>query len=105
MQRGEVWWAHFPKPVGKRPVVILSRAQAIQVRSHVTVAQVTRTIRNIPVEIELGPKEGLPKKCVVNLDVIQTVPKSLLLDKITLLSSEKINAIEEAIHFALGLQN
>ena len=102
MQRGEVWWAQFPKPVGKRPVVILSRDKAIQVRTHVTVAQITRTIRSIPTEVLLGTSEGLPKKCVANLDVIQTVPKSLLSEKICLLSSEKMEEIQAAGCFALG---
>lgn len=104
MQRGEVWWAEFPVPVGRRPVVILSRDRAIQVRSHVTVAQITRTIRDIPVEVPLGPSEGLPKKCVANLDVINTIPKSLLKERISLLPLEKIGAIEEAMRFALGME-
>lgn len=104
MQRGEVWWAEFPAPVGRRPVVVLSRDRAIQVRSHVTIAQVTRTIRDIPVEVPFGPPEGLPKKCVANLDVINTVPKSLLKERVCLLPLEKIGAIEEAIRFALGME-
>ena len=104
MQRGEVWWAEFPAPVGQRPVVVLSRDRAIQVRTHVTVAQVTRTIRDIPVEVPLGPTEGLPKKCVANLDVINTIPKSLLKERVCLLPFEKIKALEEAIHFALGME-
>ncbi|MBF0493016.1 MAG: type II toxin-antitoxin system PemK/MazF family toxin [Deltaproteobacteria bacterium] len=104
MQRGEIWWAHFPRPVGKRPVVLLSRDKAIQVRTHLTVVQITRTIRSIPTEVLLGPEEGLPKKCVANLDVIQTIPKSILLDKVCLLSSEKMEEIESAACFALGFK-
>ena len=53
MERGEVWWADLPKPVGRRPVVILSRNRAIQVRDYVAVAEVTTTIRHIPVEVKL----------------------------------------------------
>ena len=66
MRRGDVWWAELPKPVGRRPVVILSRNRAIEVREYVTVVDLTRTIREIPVEVTLGPEDGLPKKCVVN---------------------------------------
>ena len=68
-----------------------------------TTAQITTTIRDIPVEVLLGPKEGLPKKCVVNLDVINTIPKQLLRERITPLATEKIVEIETAIHFALGM--
>ena len=103
MQRGEAWCADLPKPIGRRPVVILSRNRAIQVREYVTVAEVTRTIRNIPVEIALGPEDGLPKRCIVNLDVINTIPKNLLTERITVLSAAKIEEIESALRFALDL--
>lgn len=33
MKRGEVWWAQLPSPVGRRPVVLLSRDTAYRVRS------------------------------------------------------------------------
>ena len=68
MRKGEIWWANLPPPVGKRPVVLLSRNEAYAVRNAVTVAEVTSTIRGIPVEVPLGPEDGLPKKCVANLD-------------------------------------
>jgi len=103
MQRGEVWWADLPKPVGRRPVLILSRDRAVQVRESVTIAEITRTIRDIPVEVPLGPEDDLPKKCVVNLDVINTIPKKLLTTRITMLSQAKLQAVETALRFALGL--
>jgi mRNA interferase MazF len=103
MQRGEVWWADLPKPVGRRPVVILSRDRAVQVREYITVAEVTRTIRDIPAEVLLGTEDGLPKKCVVNLDVINTIPKQSLVDYIATLKFEKLQALESALRFALSL--
>jgi mRNA interferase MazF len=103
MQRGEVWWAELPSPIGRRPVVLLSRNEAYAVRNAVTVAEVTSTIRGIPVEVDLGPEDGLPKKCVVNLDTIVTIRKNLLIERIALLRDEKINRIDSAIKFALSL--
>ena len=104
MRRGEVWWAHLPSPVGRRPVVLLSRDEAYAVRNAITVAEVTSTIRGIPVEVELGPEEGLPKKCVVNLDTIVTIRKDLLIGRIAILRDEKIEQINSAIKFALSIQ-
>jgi len=104
MRRGEVWWAKLPLPVGKRPVVLLSRNEAYAVRNAVTVAEVTSTIRGIPVEVELGPDDGLPKKCVVNLDTIVTIRKDLLIEKIAILRDEKIDQIDSAIKFALSVR-
>lgn len=103
MKRGEVWWALLPKPAGRRPVVLLSRDEAYQVRNLVTIAPVTTKIRDIPVEVRLGASDGLLKECAINLDTITTIPKSLLEERITLLNPEKLQAIDEAIKFALHL--
>ncbi len=103
MKRGEIWWALLPKPAGRRPVVLLSRDEAYQVRNLVTVAPVTTRIRNIPVEVILGPHDGMPRKCAINLDTITTIPKSALVDRVALLKPEKLRALNEAIEFALDL--
>ena len=103
MKKGEVWWADLPHPVGRRPVVLLSRNEAYAVRNAVTVAEVTATIRGIPVEVPLGQKEGLKKKCVVNLDTIATIRKDLLIEKLAALSHEKIKDIDRALKFALAI--
>ena len=103
MKRGEVWWAKQPPPIGTRPVVLLSRDEAYEVRKAVTVAQITTTIRSIPVEVSLDKKDGLPQRCVVNLDTVTTIRKSILLKKICSLRAEKIDLIDKAIMFALGL--
>lgn len=101
MRRGEVWWAQLPQPIGRRPVLLLSRDAAYSVRTSVTVAIITRTIRNIPVEVLLGQEDGMPTDCVVNLDDILTLPKSRLTERITTLSPEKMTAVAKAIVFAL----
>ena len=103
MQRGEVWWAELPSPIGRLPVVLLSRDEAFAVRNAVIVADVTTKIRGIPVEVVLGPEDGLPKKCVVNLDTIATIRKDLLIERISLLRSEKLRQIDEAIKFSLSI--
>ena len=103
MRRGEIWWAELPAPVGRRPVLLLSRDAAYEVRTSVTVATVTRTIRRIPVEISLGTEDGMQEKCIVNVDNIMTIPKSLLSERITVLSSDKMALVTRAILFALDL--
>ena len=103
MRRGEVWWADLPVPAGRRPVVLLSRNEAYAVRELVTVAPVTTRVRQIPTEVVLGIAEGLSKPCVANLDTITTIPKKILSERITVLSPEKLTAVERAVKFALGL--
>ena len=104
MRRGEIWWAELTRAAGRRPVLPLSRDEAYAVRELVTVAPVTTRMRHIPSEVPLGPEDGLPKPCVANLDTITTIAKRSLQERLVTLSSEKLKAVEAALHFALGLE-
>ena len=104
MKRGDVWWAKLPAPIGRRPVVLLSRNSAYAVRDSVTVAPITRTIHGIPVEVSLGPEEGLPKACVVNLDGVLTIPKRILERPLSSLPPHKMVEVDYSLKFALGLR-
>jgi len=84
--------------------VLLSRDEAYAVRALVTVAPVTTRIRHIPSEVSLGSKEGLPRPCVANLDSIATIAKTSLSEWITNLDSSKLETMESAFLFALGLE-
>ena len=103
MKRGEVWWAELDSPIGRRPVVLLSRDETYGVRNQATVAFVTVRILNIPVEVPLGLDDGLPQPCVVNLDNINAINLDRLEELIAPLSRRKIEAIEQAVLFALGM--
>jgi mRNA interferase MazF len=104
MRHGEVWWADLPPPTGRRPVVLLSRNEAYAIRALVIVAPVTTRIRHIPTEVPLGPEDGLPRPCVVNLDTIITIAKASLQTRTASLSPDKLRAVHAAIRFALGLE-
>jgi mRNA interferase MazF len=104
MRRGEIWWAEMEPPAGKRPVLLLSRDEAYAVRSLVIVAPVTTKVRSIPAEVPLTVEDGMPQSCVVNLDVITTIPKDCLRNRLTTLNHRKLKEIETAVRFALGLE-
>ena len=103
MKRGEIWWAELPRPTGQRPVLLLSRDEAYPVRDFIIMSPITTRQRGLVTEVVLGPDDGLPKDSVVNLDVIITEPKGSLLERISTLNQIKLQAVDEAIHFALGL--
>ncbi len=103
MKRGEVWWVNFPPPTGRRPAVLVSRNQAYQVRSSVTVVPLTRTSRNLPTEIPLGPEDGLRTRSVANADDIATVSKDRIERYLCVLTAAKVQALDRAIKFALDL--
>ncbi|MBI4289798.1 MAG: type II toxin-antitoxin system PemK/MazF family toxin [Chloroflexi bacterium] len=104
MKRGEIWWAELPAPAKRRPVLLVSRDEAYAFRSLVMVAPVTSRIRGIASEVPLGPEDGLAKLCVANLDTITTIPKASLRERLTVLTSQKVKAVENAFHFALGMR-
>lgn len=104
MKRGEIWWAELASPAGRRPVLLLSRNEAYAVRKLVIVAPLTTRIRGIPSEVPLGDEDGVPRACVINLDTITTIAKTGLRERLTALNAEKLKAVEEALHFSVGLE-
>lgn len=100
MKRGEIWWADVDK---RRPVVLLSRNEAYDVRALVIVAPVSTTVRGYAVEVRVGRREGLPKQGVINCDWLVTLPKARLTRRAGALSAAKVAQLDAAVRFALGL--
>lgn len=105
MIRGELWWADLPQPTGHRPVLLLSRSRAYVSRDLIIVAPLTTQIRNVRAEVALGREEGLRRESVANLESIATIPKVSLQDRIGVLSPSKIREMDDALRFALGLDD
>ena len=105
MNRGDVWWVDLDPPVGIRPVVLVSREEAYLTRQQIIVAPVSTRIRGIAAEIPLGLEDGLSRPSAVNLDTLYTINQSRLRTLISSLSGEKMEAIDDAFRFALGLTN
>jgi mRNA interferase MazF len=101
VNRGELWWTETPD-AGRRPTLVLTRQTAIPVLNWVLAVPATRTIRGIPTEIRLGPEDGLPDECVLSLDNIVPIPKSLFLDHIARLSGERMQQVCAALAIATG---
>src|SRR5437868_638717 len=103
MEHGEVWWATFPAPVGRRPVLILTRSPVIPYLTDITIAPCTTSGRPIPTHVRLTRMDGLPRDSYANLDNIQTISKRLIDDKIVRLRHDKMEEIYEAIRVALEM--
>ena len=103
MKRGEVWWAELPPPVGSRPIVILTRDAVLHSIGAIVVALVTRTVRQVPTEVVLGRRQGLPVRCVVNLDNILTVPRHRLKRLMGACDAAKIAELNQAIKAAFDV--
>lgn len=79
-RRGEVWWAEI-EDVGRRPFLVMTRTPAIPVLHSVLAAPVTRTVRNIPSELVLGPDDGMTTECAASFDNLRVVPKVYLTER------------------------
>ena len=102
MKQFEIWWADLPKPAGRRPVLLLSRDDAYTYLNKFVVSEITTTIRNIPVEVPLGRRDGLPVPCVANCDNLRTVPRHALVERISKLPSRRCGEVKRAVGYAFG---
>ena len=97
---GELWVATTQE--GKRrPVIILTRNPMGELLSSVIVAPVTSTIRDIPVEVRLGPEHGLAKPSAANLDSTTNIPRNALHRRIRRLDDNTMRLVCEALAFAV----
>jgi mRNA interferase MazF len=98
----EIWWANLPLPVGRRPVLLLTRSPAYAYLNKVIVAEITTTVRGIPQEVRLGRAEGLPSACVVNLDNLHRLPKNVLTRRAGALRASREVEVKRALGYALA---
>ena len=103
--RGDIVWADLGQPAGRRPVCVLTRDAAIEVLLAVTCAPLSRTIRGLRSEVEVGPDEGLSDPSAISCDNLVTLPQSLLSNPpIGRLGLEKRAALDRALRYALDIQ-
>ncbi len=102
MKQYEIWWADLPAPAGKRPVLLLSRSDAYEYLNKFIVAEITSTVRGIPVEVLLGRAEGLAGPCAANFDNLRTVARGWLRKRMGALSAARRAEVKRALGYALA---
>ena len=100
--RGQIWQFAFARPDKRRPVLVVTRTEVIDLLHTVMVAPITSTIRGAPSEVIVGVEEGLKQDSAVSLDHVQTVEKASLKRFIGTLGSEKMKAVCHALAIATG---
>ena len=103
LRQGEIWWANLPAPAGRRPVLLLTRTDAVEHMANVTVAPLTRTIRDIESEVVLSAEHGVPSLCAISLDNIVTIPKKMLDRRIVALGREAMEGVFDAVRFVFAM--
>ena|SRR5215472_11925569 len=100
--RGDVRLCQFAPPDKKRPVVVLTRASAINYLATATVVPITSTIRGVPSEVVLDEEDGMKAPCAVNLHNAMTISQQRLGKRVTQLSSQRMREICVALSFSVG---
>jgi len=99
--RGEMWWCELPG-IGRRPVVVLSRDAAIPRLQRTIVAPCTTRIRGLPSEVVLEPADDpVPRRSAVNLDSLESVALSVLVERMGRLSDDRIREVCAALDVAV----
>jgi mRNA interferase MazF len=101
MRRGEVWVAQVGRK--KRPVLVLTRSEVIDVRELVTVAEITTSIRGLAAEVEVDQADvRLDRPSVINCDGLHTVAQAALNGPIGRLRDDTMQQVCSAVSYALG---
>ena len=101
MKQFDIMWASLPDPIGRRPVLLLTRTPGYAYLNKILIAEITSTVRNIPQEITVGKHEGLSRVSVVNLDNIHVIPKNSLGSHLGSVASKRHREIKRALGYAL----
>ncbi|MGH9066980.1 MAG: type II toxin-antitoxin system PemK/MazF family toxin [Acidimicrobiales bacterium] len=94
--QGELWLLETPNDKS-RPVLVVTRDEAIPVLNNVVVAPVTSTLRAIPTCVPVGRDEGIDHDSVATFDNLAFVPKGLLTTRLGRLGPSGRDAICSAL--------
>jgi mRNA interferase MazF len=112
MERGELWWANLPQPVGsapgyRRPVLVIQSNTFNRSRINTVIVAIltgNTALANAPGNIALTAlASGLPRDSVVNVSQLVTLDQSLLTDYIRTLPSGTMAKIDLGLRLALAL--
>ena len=101
MRRGELWLAEVGRR--RRPVLLLTRSEVLDVRELVTVAEITTSIRGLAAEVAIDHVEvGLDQPSVVNCDGLHTITQASLTGPVGQLGDDVMRKVCSAVTYALG---
>ncbi len=112
--RGEIWWADLPDPVGsgpgfRHPVLVVqddefnaSKIRTVIVALISSNMNIARAKGNVPI---MPRQSGLLTDSVINVSQILTVDKSLLFDRVEVLSDSKMEQVDAGLKMVLSLSS
>lgn len=101
MKRGEIWW-HEPPDEKPRPVLILTRDEAIRGVADIVAMPATRTPHDWLTEVELGKDDGMPTESFLVAENTLSAEKVYLVERITTLGASKMTDVCQALNAVTG---
>jgi len=99
--RGEVWLAEVGRK--RRPVLVLTRSEVLDVRALVCVAEISTTIRGLAVEVPIDHDAiGLDRASTINCDGLHTVAQSSLTRLVGEVDDTTMERVCAAVSYAVG---
>jgi mRNA interferase MazF len=101
VKRGEIWLAQVERK--RRPVLVLTRAEVLDVRALVTVAEITTSGRGLAAEVPIDHAQlGLDRESAVNCDGLHTVAQTMLTEFVGIANQATMRRVCVAVSYALG---
>lgn len=94
---------HLARLDKTRPVLVLTRQDAMPFLSSITVIPITSSIHGVKTEVLLGRHNGLDRDCVANCNGITTIPASDLGRCLGFLPEAQEPDLARAIAYAFDL--
>ena len=112
MQRGEIWWAVLPAPIGsepgyRRPMLIIQAD--IFTRSAIKTVLCAAITSNLnlaaaPGNVRIATRvSALPKPSVVNVSQVTAIDRSFLKKRIKTLNVETMRQVDDGLRLVLHL--
>lgn len=80
---------------------MLSRDAVLGSLARPLVAPLTTRLRDLPTEVALDRADGVPRSCVVSLDNVQPIARSLLVERVARLTPERMAEVCRALAIAI----
>jgi mRNA interferase MazF len=111
VKRGDVFYANLSPVIGSeqgghRPVLIIQNDVGNKYSPTVIVAAITSQISKakLPTHVEVNARNfSLEKDSVILLEQLRTIDKRRLKEKVTHLSEDVMDKVDEAVRISLGL--
>jgi mRNA-degrading endonuclease toxin of MazEF toxin-antitoxin module len=101
VNRGDVWLAEVGRK--RRPVLVLTRDEVIDVRSLVTVAEISTSARGLAAEVEFDHvRVGLERESVINCDGLHTIAQAMLTAQVGEVDEDTLARVCAAVSYAIG---